>query len=85
MSLLHSEKSTKQVAALVIETLALSEAELLDRIVDLELDNRTLRETLHAAVEGLHHVTTERDRLRLRVRELADQIRVLWHAGQAAA
>ena len=62
---------------IVIEDLADSEAALIDRIVDLELDNRALRETLHAAVDGLHHITGERDRLWAQHHRLIDEYRAL--------
>ena len=49
---------------LVIETLADSEAELLELVVDLMIERRALRETLHAAVDRLREVTADRDRVR---------------------
>jgi predicted NBD/HSP70 family sugar kinase len=40
-------------------------------------DCATYREITQAALDGLHHVTAERDRLALRVRQLLEQLRGL--------
>jgi hypothetical protein len=56
----------------VIEEFADREAEIVDRVVDLELDNRALRDTLSAALDGLNHVVAERDRLRASVRRFVE-------------
>ena len=58
------------VANLVIETLALSEAELVERVADLEADNRALRETLKVAVDMLHKTNVQLDRARQTIRNL---------------
>jgi hypothetical protein len=60
---------------LVIDDLVISEAALLDRIADLEIDVRALGETLQAAAEALYFVTAERDRLRRKVRDLTERLR----------
>jgi hypothetical protein len=52
------------VADTVIRTLAASEADLLERVADLERDNVTLRELVREAIHALHAVTKDRDRQR---------------------
>ena len=49
---------------LVIEHLADDEATLTELHIDLAIENRALRETLHAAVDRLREVTADRDRVR---------------------
>lgn len=66
-----------RVSALIIETLAESELELRERIADLEADLRTYRELALAAVDALHHMTRERDRLQERLRVLVADVQAL--------
>lgn len=56
-------------------TVQLDRDVLLERSIDLELDNRALRETLQAAIDGLARVTHERDQLRKQLRRLRDEYR----------
>lgn len=62
---------------LVIDMLALSEAELLERATSLEQDVRTYRDLARLAIAGLHDLTAERDRLRHQLRELRDKYQAL--------
>lgn len=62
---------------LVLQTLALSEAELLERVSSLESDLRVYRELAQLGIHALHDVTAERDRLRERLVRLRDEYRML--------
>lgn len=67
---------TRNFAAdLVIEDLALSEAHLVERVVELDSDNRWLRETLHEAVDMLHRTNVQLDRSKAIVIRLHDEYR----------
>jgi len=68
---------------LVIEMLADSEAELLDRVVDMTLERDTYRDMAKLAIEQLHDQFCELEYLRRRVANLCDEIRAL--RDQAAA
>jgi hypothetical protein len=57
----------------VIETLAASEAWLLERVVDLTTERDAYRAVAHQAVHALHSLTAERDRLRISVRVLLER------------
>ena len=57
-------QSTSPVADLVIDTLALSEAELLERVASLEADRDSYRDLAHQAIHALHAVTQELRRTR---------------------
>ena len=48
----------------VIETLAMSEAGLIDRVVDLTIERDSYRLLAQQLLHALHHVTRERDVLR---------------------
>jgi hypothetical protein len=56
------------VDRLVIETLALSESELKDRVRELEIDNQALRDTLHASVALNQQLVEQNTRLRICLR-----------------
>lgn len=56
---------TRAADQLAIETLALSESELLERVADLQADNLALRETLHASVNLNHTLMEQNARLRI--------------------
>jgi len=65
MSVYEEPGSTATIIDHVVrEHLALNEQELIDWVVDLQLDNRMLQDTLSAALEGLYHVTVERNQER---------------------
>lgn len=49
-------------ADLVIETLAMSEAELRERVAELEADVRSYIELSHEAIHALHVLTLQHDR-----------------------
>ena len=49
---------------LALEHFAADEADLLEQIVDLEIENRGLRDVLHVAVDLMRDVSADRDRLR---------------------
>jgi hypothetical protein len=57
-----------EVAQLRIDTLAQSEAELRECVASREADIISYRELAQEAIQALHHVTRERDRLRLAAR-----------------
>ena len=59
-----------------IETLAQSEAELLDQIADITIDRDAYQVLAKQLLHGLHHVTVERDRFRRLYHQLLDQLRV---------
>jgi hypothetical protein len=72
---------------LVIEELALSEAEAHERIADLEADNRALRDTLHMAVTMLRRTNGQLDRAKrtiLNLHQTLRDARELAHRSQAA-
>ena len=50
-------------------------AELTDRVVDLEIDNRALRETLKAAIDMLHKTNVQLDRARASLLRLSQELR----------
>jgi hypothetical protein len=60
---------------IVIATLALSENELIERVTELEADNRWLRETLRVAVGMLHRTNVQLDRAKRVVLELRAALR----------
>jgi hypothetical protein len=60
-------------ADLVVDALAQSEAELLERLASLEADVVQYRELALEALKALHDVTTERDRLRANLRREREQ------------
>lgn len=62
---------------LVIETLADSEAELIERVRELCAERDRYRELAHAAIDVLHDVTRQRDRLRAQNHRLLDEYRAL--------
>lgn len=63
------------VAELVIEDLALSEADLRARVADLEGDVVTYRNLLQVALAVSADLTNDRDRLRSRYHALLDERR----------
>lgn len=63
------------LSALLIEKSRHSDLELHERIADLEADLRSYRELALAALDALHHLTHERDRLQERLRRLLADIR----------
>jgi len=72
-------------ADLVIETLALSEAELLDRVAELEADVQVYRELALAGFDALRSLTRSHERLREQHQRVRDDYRALLeqllHAG----
>jgi uncharacterized coiled-coil DUF342 family protein len=60
---------------LVIERLAFSEAELIERIVDLASDLRALRETLKVSVDLLYSTNLKLDRSTATVAQLHQALR----------
>jgi hypothetical protein len=66
---------------MAIEHLAADAAELLERLVDLTIERDAYRDSLRAALEALHRLTSERDRLRSRLYAVAArrQPRGGWH------
>ena len=66
-----------RICDLVTEHLALSEAELRERVAELEADVRAYRELARAAVHALHDLTVERTRLRERLRSAIEELRKL--------
>ena len=60
---------------LVIEDLALGEAESIARIADLESERDTYRDLLQSALAVAHDVTSERDRLRRQLSDLRQEYR----------
>jgi hypothetical protein len=64
-------------ADLVIEMLADSEAELIDRVVDLMIERNAYRTLAQHAVHALHDMTIERDRLRTSQHRLINEYRPL--------
>ena len=56
------------VADVVIGTLALSEAQLCERVLELEADVAAYRLLAQQAIHALHRVTIERDILRGQIR-----------------
>jgi hypothetical protein len=62
---------------LVIDALAQSEAEQLERLVSLEQDVQAYRELARLALTGLHDLAVERDRLRAQLAQLRDEYRAL--------
>ena len=62
---------------LVIEMLALGEAEQAERLVSLEHDVRTYRDLARLAITGLHDLARERDRLREQLGQLRNEYRAL--------
>lgn len=60
---------------LTLEMLADSEAALIERTVELEADNRWLRETLREAVSMLHRVNVQLDRSKRTQLELLRALR----------
>jgi hypothetical protein len=63
-----SENNT--VTALVIEAVALDEAALLNRVVELERELRSVRELLSLALAALHTANVAQARQRERLRDL---------------
>ena len=59
----------------VIRTLALSEAEWLDRLAACESDRRVFRELAQAALHQLARLTRERDHARASVVTLREELR----------
>jgi hypothetical protein len=68
---MSSPEFHRSVAELEIETLALSELKLAERIVDLEAEVSRYRELALAALDAVHHLTIERQRLREELDDLA--------------
>lgn len=66
-----------RAADLVIEALALSEAELLQRVADLEADVAVYRELAQAGIHELHELTLSHERLRDQHQRLLDEYRHL--------
>lgn len=62
---------------LAIEMLADSEAELLDRGVDLMIERDPYRTLARTAIHELHALTVKRDRLRAQHHRLLDEYRTL--------
>jgi hypothetical protein len=61
----------------VIEMLAHSEADLLERVRRLEADKVTYRELAQAGIQALHQLTIERNRWRAQHRRLVEEYRQL--------
>lgn len=68
----------------VIRDLADTEARLLERIRSLEADTAVRDELVRLAVDALHHVIAERDRLHRERARLREEFRQLRNAGRAA-
>jgi hypothetical protein len=68
---------------LAIEALALSEAELLDQIVELTIERNTYRQITQQAFHALREKTLETDRLRARIDALIEDQRHLKADSQA--
>jgi YD repeat-containing protein len=62
---------------MVIEHLALSEAELLERVASLEADVAIYQELTCAAFDALHDLTVSRDREREQHQRVCDEYRAL--------
>jgi hypothetical protein len=71
------EMSERDYRDMVIEVLADSEAELIDRVVELTSANSTEREVRQAAIHHLADVTGQLARLREQHHRLLDQYRHL--------
>lgn len=63
-------KKTLARMAMAAEHAALDYVDMKDRIADLESDNRSLRETLSACLEQLHHSQVQLARYQAAVLEL---------------
>lgn len=59
-----TDRTSRTAPDLVIEVLALSEAELRERVGDLRVENQLLRETVAEALHMLHRLTTQAERYR---------------------
>jgi hypothetical protein len=70
-----SDNLPQTASDIVIATFALSEAELVARVTELEADNAALRETLHVAVEMLHKTNVRLDRATRVIGELRAALR----------
>jgi regulator of replication initiation timing len=70
----HSSEFT-HYRDLAREHLALSEAELRERVADLTSDVASHRLVTQTCLAALHHVTTERGRLRTENRQLRERVR----------
>jgi len=71
----YDDYKPQTAEALVIEELALSEAELVERVTDLEIDNRALRTTLHEAVSMLYRTNVRLDRATRTIQHLHQALR----------
>lgn len=74
----HDSDSQTVAAALCVVT----DAELLERMANLEADARSYRELAHAAIHALHALTVDHSRLRASHHRLLDAHRA--HNAEAA-
>jgi hypothetical protein len=71
----HGTSITDSAMDLVAADLAAGEAEFRERVIELEGDNRWLRETLHEAVAMLYRVNVQLDRARRSNLDLQQRLR----------
>jgi hypothetical protein len=69
---------------LALEHAAADHVELVARVADLEDERAAYRVLAQEAIHALHHITTERDRLRDRLYRLLDELRGLRQERRAA-
>lgn len=85
MDSIHESGRVATANDLMIEELADSECELLERVAELERENAWQAETIRVAVDLLHTVNVEHDRAKATIIRLRQELRDMRGASSLAA